>query len=143
MIFVDTSYLIATAVRHDALHDAATAWSEKLSGPFVTTDYVLLEFVNSLSAPRQRAKAHAYLVALRHNPHVRVVASEAELFKQGLELHARRLDKSWSLTDCISFVVMQRTKAVDALTYDQHFEQAGFRALLRHPPPAGTDESAP
>ena len=46
-----------------------------------------------------------------------------------------RLDKSWSLTDCISFEVMRSAQATDALTYDQHFEQAGFRALLRGNPP--------
>jgi predicted nucleic acid-binding protein len=38
------------------------------------------------------------------------------------------------LTDCISFEVMRSAQATDALTYDQHFEQAGFRALLRGKP---------
>jgi len=49
----------------------------------------------------------------------------------GLELYARRPDKSWSLTDCISFVVMTDRGLTEALTGDHHFEQAGFRALLR------------
>jgi uncharacterized protein len=57
-----------------------------------------------------------------------------ELFAEGLKLHRDRPDKGWSLTDCVSFIVMQRHKASDALTYDQHFEQAGFRALLRSKP---------
>jgi predicted nucleic acid-binding protein len=46
-------------------------------------------------------------------------------------LFARRPDKSWSLTDCISFVVMADRGLTEALTGDRHFEQAGFRALLR------------
>ncbi|MDP7134637.1 MAG: PIN domain-containing protein, partial [Planctomycetota bacterium] len=45
-----------------------------------------------------------------------------------------RLDKGWSLTDCVSFVVMQERGLVDALTTDLHFQQAGFRALLLQDP---------
>ncbi len=44
---------------------------------------------------------------------------------------ARRLDKDWSLTDCISFAVMQERSLTEALTSDHHFEQAGFTALLK------------
>jgi predicted nucleic acid-binding protein len=53
------------------------------------------------------------------------------LFDQGFELYARRLDKDWSLTDCISFVVMREHGLTHALTGDHHFEQAGFRILLK------------
>jgi uncharacterized protein len=42
-----------------------------------------------------------------------------------------RPDKDWSLTDCVSFVVLTQNQLVEALTADQHFEQAGFKALLR------------
>jgi hypothetical protein len=44
---------------------------------------------------------------------------------------ASRPDKDWSLIDCISFVVMEEEGIQEALTADQHFEQAGFTALLR------------
>ena len=68
---------------------------------------------------------------LRGNPGVTIVPANTEVFEQGVELYSRRPDKSWSLTDCISFVVMQRYGLTDALTGDHHFEQAGFRVLLR------------
>ena len=54
-----------------------------------------------------------------------------DTFARGFDLYARRPDKSWSLTDCISFVVMTDRGLTEALTGDHHFEQAGFRALLR------------
>ena len=44
---------------------------------------------------------------------------------------AARPDKEWSLTDCISFVAMNERDITDALTSDHHFEQAGFRILLK------------
>jgi hypothetical protein len=50
--------------------------------------------------------------------------------QRGLDLFAGRSDKNWSLTDCISFVVMQDEGLTEALTGDSHFEQAGFKALL-------------
>jgi hypothetical protein len=56
--------------------------------------------------------------------------SSNELFAAGVELYATRPDKEWSLTDCISFVVMEREGLTDALTGDRHFEQSGFKVLL-------------
>jgi len=57
--------------------------------------------------------------------------SESLLYCKGLDLFSKQLDKSRGLVDCISFVVMQERKIYDALTTDEHFEQAGFRAILR------------
>jgi len=48
-----------------------------------------------------------------------------------LNIYENRQDKEWSLTDCLSFLVMQERGVMDALTADHHFEQAGFRALMR------------
>ncbi len=47
-----------------------------------------------------------------------------------MELYRHRPDKEWGTTDCISFVVMQDYGLTEALTTDEHFKQAGFRALL-------------
>jgi len=53
------------------------------------------------------------------------------VFHAGLDLYASRPDKEWSLTDCISFAVMQDLGLNDALTGDHHFTQAGFTILLK------------
>jgi predicted nucleic acid-binding protein len=71
---------------------------------------------------------------LRSESTVKIIPSNAELFAAGVKLYAERPDKEWSLTDCISFVIMQQEGLSDALTGDRHFEQAGFRALLRRQP---------
>ena len=59
-----------------------------------------------------------------------IVPASQDVFEQGVELFENRLDKDWSLTDCISFIVMRERGLTEALTGDHHFEQAGFRALL-------------
>ena len=71
---------------------------------------------------------------IRHvlnSPDFEVVSARPDLFDRGLQLHSRRSDKAWSLTDCISFIVMTERGLTEALTGDHHFVQAGFRALLR------------
>jgi uncharacterized protein len=134
MIFIDTSYLVALAVRSDGLHRTAMAWSAAAPGPFLTTEFVLLEFVNALSSAALRPRAHRMTERLRANPSVRIEPASSELLRSATDLHKARSDKEWSLTDCTSFIVMQRHSASDALTHDQDFEQAGFRALLRAEP---------
>src|SRR5688500_16685843 len=67
---------------------------------------------------------------LNRNARVRVIAASSALLQRGLELYATRPDKDWSLTDCISFVVMRDEGISDAATGDHHFAQAGFNALF-------------
>jgi hypothetical protein len=70
--------------------------------------------------------------SLRFNPFVSIIPPSQEVFDLGLDLYAQRPDKDWSLTDCISFIVMRQHGLTDALTGDRHFQQAGFKALLAH-----------
>jgi predicted nucleic acid-binding protein len=55
----------------------------------------------------------------------------SDQFKRALSRYEERTDKDWSLTDCASFLIMEAEGIEEALTYDQHFAQVGFRALLR------------
>ena len=130
-VFADTSFFLALINPRDQYHGAAVELNSTLTVPLVTTSWVLLEFANSISASRVRGRFEQVLVRLRSEPDAKIVAEEPELFDRGCQLYISRPDKEWSLTDCISFVVMEREGLVDALTGDRHFEQAGFRALLR------------
>ena len=135
MIFLDAGYLIAIAKPRDSLHARAVGWTSKILEPYVVTEFVLCETVDALSLPRDREKANTLIKLLRERMRCRVVEASTVLFEAGLNLHASRPDKEWSLTDCISFCVMQEHGIRQALAYDAHFEQAGFEALLRRDPP--------
>ena len=87
--------------------------------------------MNLLSSSTNRGKAHAMLRRIEASPTIEIAWAASGLFRSGLAMHAERLDKSWSLTDCISFAVMRQREVADALTHDHHFEPAGFPALLR------------
>lgn len=86
---------------------------------------------DALSAPYNRPAFLSLWQGMRANPLIEILTPDPGLFDRGLALFARRPDKAWSLTDCISFVVMADRGLTEALTGDHHFEQAGFRALLR------------
>jgi predicted nucleic acid-binding protein len=134
MIRVDTGYLIAVFRPGDQLHTRALGWSDAVHGPTVVTEYVLVEAVNALSRVEDRPAAHHLLAYLMGDPTCEIVRASDDLLRSGVKLHRERPDKEWSLTDCISFVVMEQRGIHRALTHDRHFEQAGFEALLRRDP---------
>jgi predicted nucleic acid-binding protein len=134
MILADAVFLIALLKVSDQFHRRALAWSLSVREPIVTTEYVLCEFVNALSKPLDRPKVHSSLDSILAAKDWTVVPASTSRFDAGRQMHRQHSDKEWSLTDCISFVVMRQVGAQQALTHDHHFEQAGFEALLRRDP---------
>jgi uncharacterized protein len=133
-VFADSGYWIALINRTDQLHSVALSISRTLQGcRLVTTEMVLVEVLDSLAsqgAPIRRAAAAA-VDQLFRNPTVDVVPQWSAGFAAALQRYRRRLDQGWGLTDCASFLVMEDQDIADALAHDHHFEQAGFRALMR------------
>ncbi len=99
----------------------------------VTTNYVITELVALLSSPLRlpRPMIVAFIQSLKSSPCICIVHIDAATDEQAWQLLKQRQDKTWSLVDCASFVVMQQRGAMEALTTDHHFEQAGFVRLLK------------
>ncbi len=131
-VFVDTALILALLLDNDEHH--GKAWSTLLAmrsqAGLVTTRAVCLEIGSALSRPRHRPQAAALLTAIEYDPEFEVVPLSEDLYADGLSLFNSRGDKAWSLTDCLSFVVMRQRGITHALTTDQHFRQAGFEPLL-------------
>lgn len=133
-LFLDTAYAIALSSVTDQYHSQAVQLANQLrksNSRLITTRAVMLEIGNALSKSRYRQSAIKLLNALEVDPSVGIVPLTEEIYLESFSLYANRLDKEWGLVDCISFVVMQERKINSALTTDDHFVQAGFRALLR------------
>ncbi len=129
-VFADTFYFLALLNKRDAAHRRAVAASRTPGLTLVTTELVLLELADALCKPPQRDEVPALWNVVETDPAFRLVHATRELIQRGRKLYRERADKEWSLTDCISFVVMQEQGLSEALTADHHFEQAGFKALL-------------
>lgn len=129
-IFGDSLFFIALLNERDRFHTAARSMESRGDFQIVTTRWILAEMADALAAPRWRLRAAMLLERSRNNARLRVIEDSDHLFERGADLFRQRPDKEWSLTDCISFVVMADEGLTDALTADHHFEQAGFVALL-------------
>ncbi|HKP76592.1 MAG TPA: PIN domain-containing protein [Longimicrobiaceae bacterium] len=131
-VFVDTALAIALMLENDEHHDEA--WAKLLDmrsrARLVTTRAVCLEIGSALHRTRHRAQASSLLASIDADPTFHVVPLSEDLYSEALELFQARTDKEWSLTDCVSFVVMRNRGITSALTTDHHFRQAGFEPLL-------------
>jgi predicted nucleic acid-binding protein len=128
--FADSCYYLALLNRRDECHEKAEALAGSIEGRSVTTGWVLTEVADALSHRAHRRHVVELVEALRADPDCEIVPPSAELLGRGWRLYVRRPDKDWSLTDCVSFVVMRDEGITEALTADHHFEQAGFTILL-------------
>ncbi|PIG95464.1 PIN domain-containing protein [Gloeocapsopsis sp. IPPAS B-1203] len=132
-IFVDTAAWIALLNTSDTLHQSAFQVMNQLKQQKVfllTTEFVLLEVADALCAPNVRAKTITFVNGLRQLNILEIIPISQTLLNNGWQLYSQRLDKEWSLTDCISFVVMMQEQISTAFTSDHHFQQAGFIKLL-------------
>jgi predicted nucleic acid-binding protein len=118
----------------DQLHQKARELSKKMGLLYIfTSEMVLAEVLNDFSKRGEffRGVAIELIESLYNHPNVTVVQQSSSQFKEGLLLYKQRSDKEWSITDCVSFKIMEEYGITEALAYDKHFEQAGFIPLLR------------
>lgn len=94
---------------------------------------MLTEYLNYFAAwgSQLRRKAAVNVHNMMESGTVEIVPQTAGSFLNGLDLYRTRLDKGYSLTDCISMHTMRHRGIAEVLTNDRHFEQEGFRALFR------------
>ncbi|NOT47767.1 MAG: type II toxin-antitoxin system VapC family toxin [Acidobacteria bacterium] len=132
-IFVDTHYFVASFQETDQWHQRVVLIESDIEGRiFVTTDAVLIEVLNYFSGygPATRGKISQVIHEILLDSGFTVVEETRAVFLKALELYESRLDKGYSLTDCISMNVCRELGIKEILTHDRHFEQEGFKILL-------------
>lgn len=130
-LFLDTAFIQALLNPHDDYHNQAKQLFLRVraASEVWITEAIFAEVGNALSA-FNRDGAVQFIQQCYHTANIKVVSVDTELLMQALALYQSRSDKTWGLTDCISFVVMQQQNLTAAVTGDRHFVQAGFRALM-------------
>ena len=130
--FLDSGYLIALEAADDTNHRAALHHWRSDAGaslPLVTTTYVLAEVVTFFNSRGKHAKAVEIGQRLLTSSTVRIIHVDQSLFFQAWRYFREHSDKTYSLTDCASFVLMRSLELRTALAFDRHFVQAGFQKL--------------
>ncbi len=134
-LLLDTVFIQALLNQRDHYHGQAVKLFPQVraAAEVWVTEAVLLEVGNALSSVNRQAAVEFIQLCYR-TANMRVVGLDSTLLQRALQLYQARHDKTWGLTDCISFVVMADQGLQDAVTADAHFVQAGYRALLLEEP---------
>jgi uncharacterized protein len=135
-VFVDTAFWISLFDPTDQKHPLATEKISELErNPLITTDAVLTEFMNffSKTSPFFRTKVTAFVKGIMLNEKIRVSHLSQAKFVQSIDFYEQRADKHYSLTDCMSMLLMREQGISEVLTSDKHFRQEGFNVLMEQP----------
>lgn len=132
-IFADTLYWVAVLNPKDQWH-RQTIETRRLLGEIqiITTETVLIEVLNYFSeyGSQTRKSAVDAVRTIISDDEVEYVPHRSETFSDALDFYEMRLDKGYSLTDCISMMTMKNFSLQEILTHDSHFEQENFTILL-------------
>jgi predicted nucleic acid-binding protein len=129
-VFADTSYHIDLLNPRDINHQKAQTFASEYKGDLITSAWIITELANYLCKASNRPLFLSIYEDLQRSNRVTIVPLSNQLHEGGLNLYTQRLDKDWSLTDCVSFLIMQQQNLHEAAATDHHFDQAGFVRLI-------------
>ena len=129
--FADTSFFVAFLNSRDRHHAQAVELMANYMGRIVTSEWVLVELGNYLSGRANRTLFAPFVRDLPADARFEIVPAEHRQFESGCVLFDSRPDKEWSITDCISLVLLKEGGLTEVLTCDHHFEQAGYSILMK------------
>ena len=131
-LFLDTVFIQAVLNKRDQYHHQAKAFLPRVRAATAVwvTEAILVKVGNALGSVNRPGTVQ-FIQQCYKTANLQVVTVDTSLLARALQLYSERPDKTWGLTDCISFTVMWEKSLTDAVTADLHFVQAGFRALLR------------
>jgi predicted nucleic acid-binding protein len=133
-LFADTFYWVALIHAKDQWHKKVRSYSVSIKDySLVTTDLVLVEYLNFFgkSDPYLKQGVVNFYQQIQAASNVEIIAVDSSLIESGVKLYANRLDKGYSLTDCISMIVMKQLGISEILTHDKHFTQEGFNIIFQ------------
>ena len=135
-LFVDTSGWASLFIHSQTYYPQAEQYFRlalQQKQKIYTTNYVIAELVALLNSPLRISRSRVFEIvdAIESVNYVEVVHIDEATDALAWTLCKSRRDKAWSLVDCSSFVVMQKLSIQEALTTDQHFDQASFVRLLK------------
>src|SRR5690606_35029833 len=133
-VFIDTSHLVALINPKDQWHGrAAAAESAYIDHDLTLTEDVLIELLNFFSeqGDHTQKRVAEYVRRLLIDVRIQTGPREETTFLEALDFYESRLDKGYSLTDCISMNACRKQTIDQVLTSDRHFEHEGFDVLLR------------
>ncbi|NBD15196.1 MAG: PIN domain-containing protein [Cyanobacteria bacterium] len=130
MLLLDTSGLLCYLHKNEPQHKKAVQLLNQ-ANQSLTHSYVFAELIALAQVRRfPRLPTLNFMNDLLENPDIEVIWVDESLNRKAITLLMARRDKTYSLCDAVSFILMQNHGITEALTTDRHFEQEGFQGLL-------------
>jgi predicted nucleic acid-binding protein len=128
-VFVDTSAWVALFDKSDDNHKEVLRGLERIKAR--RTQIVISDFIFSecITTARGRSGHHVAVTAgdfLMKSGIVKIIWLDEQLKRAAWDYYKRHSDKTYSFTDCTSFVLMKKMQIGKHLSFDEHFRQAGF-----------------
>ena len=129
-IFVDTSAIYAYINAKDPDHVRIKGFLNSFKGQLLTSNFIFDEII-TLVLSRMGHDQAVLTGQVLLNPNIfimiRVGLSDE---RSAWELFVNRQDKTYSFTDCTSFVIMRKIDISKSLALDPHFQQEGFQDAI-------------
>lgn len=131
-VLFDTSGFFALIDRSDSTHSKASEWVRAQRGRVkpLTTEWIVGETCTLLVARKRPHLVSRFLDHIEQSDALLVINPDEMLVASAREFIRRQAQQGYSFVDCLSFCVMRERKMREALTTDEHFQKAGFSALL-------------
>jgi predicted nucleic acid-binding protein len=128
--FIDTSGFFSSLSKEDHSHEKTLGILSESRRRFVTTDWILGETLNLLTARKKHCLGIQFLEQVSESKILKILTIDMERFEEAKKLFIKFKDQQFPFTDCTSFVIMKEYKILDVLTADRHFKVMGFNSLI-------------
>ncbi|TAN45594.1 MAG: PIN domain-containing protein [Nitrospirae bacterium] len=133
-VFLDTSVVVTFFDKGDPLHDESKRMLLDISRKkirLISTDYVLDECITTILAKIGHKIAVESVELILNSNLISMIWLDEPMLMKAWEYFKKHSDKGYSFTDCTSFVLMKEMKIDRCLSFDRHFEQAGFKNFCK------------
>ena len=131
-IFLDTSGLIALSDERDRNHKKAEEYLKmqaQRGARFVSGRNILVEYIDGVTKRISKEKAVEELDKISNSKLLVIEHVSKADWDKAIKYFRKYHDHQIDLTDCLSFVIMERLDLNTALTFDNHFKVHGFEVL--------------
>lgn len=133
MIFIDTSAFHAMYVENDINHESAKKIREEIirkkHGALITSNYIIDETFTLLRASVGILNSIKIGELIRNSKILNIIWIDDVIDEEAWKIFSSYKDKSFSFTDCTSFIVMQQMNIKKSFAYDEHFNQMKFNVI--------------
>jgi predicted nucleic acid-binding protein len=131
-VFIDTGFWIALFQDRDRNHVTAKNALKPLLRNYhiLLSDFIVFETITYLNCSLKRHDLALRFLEKIERSLLDVLTVDEDVKTRALVLFKKYSDKHLSMTDCTSFVIMNRTKTQKYAGFDDHFSQMGFIGVL-------------